>query len=104
MITDEILLENGYRQYSDTWYNADRLYQKRIKDKKGTKYFINFLSYDLPIFNNETRYDVRLSSGTKDYDMEIVLFNISSMSLKDIENKIEEIWTKLNLEYYEEEE
>ena len=86
MITDEILLENGYRQYNDTWYNADRLYQKRIKDKKGTKYFINFLSYDLPIFNNEPRYDVRLSSGTKDYDMEIVLFNIDKMSIEDIEN------------------
>lgn len=56
------------------------------------------------MFDNEPRYDVRLSSGTKDYDMEIVLFNIDKMSIEDIENKIEEIWTKLNLEYYEEEE
>lgn len=102
MITDEILLENGYRKYNDTWYNADRLYQKRIKDKRGTKYFINFLRYNLPVFDNEPRYDAILSSGTKDYDMEIVLFNIDKMSIEDIENKIEEMWTKLNLEYYEE--
>ena len=104
MINDELLIEHGYKKYNDTWYNADCSFQKRVKDDKGTKYFINFFRYNLPVFDNEPRYDVRLSSGTKDYDMEIVLFNISSMSLKDIENKIEEIWTKLNLEYYEEEE
>lgn len=43
MVTDEILIEHGYRKYNDTWYNADCLFQKRVKDDKGTKYFINFL-------------------------------------------------------------
>lgn len=31
MITDDILLENGYRKFNDNLYNAQALFQKKIK-------------------------------------------------------------------------
>ena len=101
MITDELLLENNYKKHKDIWNNADSLFQKRVKDDKGTKYFINIYKYTFPL-HNKPDYTVELAAETENYAIEITLFYTKGMSLEDIENEIEKIWQSLNLDYYEE--
>lgn len=53
MITEEILLAAGYRRYTDSFSNADWLYQKRIRDVNGdTSYFINLYYYKFAARNS----------------------------------------------------
>ena len=51
MITDKILLENGYREWEVNKLlhpSAKQFFQKRFRNEKGqTKYFISFYKYFL---------------------------------------------------------
>lgn len=59
MITEEILLAAGYRRYTDSFSNADWLYQKRIRDENGnTVYFIDLYYYK---FDDHNSWELRMS-------------------------------------------
>lgn len=100
MITDKLLLKNGYKRYSDDVYTSLCFFQKRIKDKKGTKYFINIHKYMFYLHDNKPSYEVRLYLEKEKYSIELILFSFRDMTLEDIENEVEELWKKLELKYY----
>ena len=71
MITDDILLEHGYKRFNDSLYNAQALFQKKIKDKKGIKYFIDIYKYTFKVKNYIPEYEIRLVSETDNYAINI---------------------------------
>lgn len=107
MITDKLLLENGYKEWEvNTVFHphANRMFQKRFRNDKGqTKYFITFYEYyheDLDEFN----YEVSLQFEKDRYVMNIMLFAIDEkMTLKDIEQEVYAIWYGLDCKYYDNE-
>lgn len=105
MINDELLLANGYKKYNDNFYNADCLFQKRIRNEKGqTKYFIDFYKYT-SIIHNKTDYEVRLSTEKDKYALRVHLYAIGNeMTLEEIEKEVDDIWHKLGCKYYDSEE
>ena len=102
MINREELIKHGYKTYdSDDLYNAVCLYQKRIKDDKGTKYFIDIYEYML---KSKDSYEARLVTSLKDdtYSINILLYCIDdNTTIEQLETDIEDIWTKLGCDYYE---
>lgn len=98
MINEKTLLENGYKKLQDLVESSDCMYQKRIIDKKGTKYYINFYKYD-------QEYEVRIDSEMDIYSLETILYGFDSRttSLEKIEKDVENIWKNLKCKYYEEE-
>ena len=105
MITDEILLENGYKKYNDNFYRADCLFQKRIRNKKGqTKYFINIYKY-VSTYSQDINYEIDLQFEKDRYMMNIHLFAIDdTMTLEEIEREVYAIWYGLDCKYYDNEE
>ena len=99
MINEKILKENGYKKYQDLLYTSDCLYQKRITDEKGIKYFINFYKYG-------QEYEVRMDIEKDIYSLELTLyaFNSQTTSLEKVEKDIESMWKDLDCDYYEKEE
>lgn len=108
MINREELIKHGYKTYdSDVLYSAVCLYQKRIKDDKGTKYFIDIYEYMLKSKDNYDKcksYEARLVTSLKDdtYSLNILLYCIDdNITIEQLEKDIEDIWTKLGCDYYE---
>lgn len=108
MINREELIKHGYKTYdSDGLYNAVCLYQKRIKDDKGTKYFIDIYEYMLKSKDNYDKcksYEARLVTSLKDdtYSLNILLYCIDdNTTIEQLEKDIDDIWTKLGCDYYE---
>ena len=108
MINREELIKHGYKTYdSDVLYSSMCLYQKRIKDDKGTKYFIDIYEYMLKSKDNYDKcksYEARLVTSLKDdtYSLNILLYCIDdNITIEQLEKDIEDIWTKLGCDYYE---
>lgn len=103
MITDKILLENGYKEYQQpSIYNRgmDIFFQKRFRNEKGqTKYFINFYKC-----NAYKGYEVNLQFEKDKYVMNIQMFAIDDMTLEEIEQEVYKIWYELDCKYYDAEE
>lgn len=108
MINRKELIKHGYKTYdSDVLYSAVCLYQKRIKDDKGTKYFIDIYEYMLKSKDNYDKcesYEARLVTSLKNdtYSLNILLYCIdNNTTIEQLEKDIEDIWTKLGCDYYE---
>lgn len=103
MITDEILLENGYKKCKDNLYNADCLFQKRIKNEKGqTKYFIDIYKYAFKVNDYKPDYEVRLITEKEKYALNILLYATKNeMTLEEIEKEVYAIWYGLDCKYYD---
>ena len=103
MITDDILLENGYRKFNDNLYNAQALFQKKITDGKGIKYFIDIYKYTFKVNDYIPDYEIRLVSETDNYAIDILIYATGNkMKIDEIEKEVERIWSALDLNYYEE--
>ena len=103
MITDDILLENGYIRYNDNLYNAQALFQKKITDGKGIKYFIDIYKYTFKVNDYIPDYEIRLVSETDNYAIDILIYATGNkMKIDEIEKEVERIWSALDLNYYEE--
>lgn len=102
----ETILENsGYKRHKDYLKHAYCLYQKRIEDEKGIKYFINYYLYHDEKEN--ITFEVDLQFELEDCVMNIDLFNFEIEKFiypvaEAIESKVEDIWQKLGAKYYEE--
>lgn len=105
MINDELLLANGYKKYNDVFYHAECQFQKRIRNDKGqTKYFIDIYKYVSKVDNYEPNYEIRLCTEKEKYNLNILLYATrNEMTLKEIEKEIDDIWFKLECEYYDKE-
>ena len=102
---EKILENSGYKRYKDYLRHAYCLYQKRITDSKGIKYFINYLLYRDEKEN--ITFEVDLQFELDDCTMNITLFNFKIEELiypavEAIEEKVEDVWQKLGAKYYEE--
>ena len=103
MITDELLLENGYKKFVDPLYNADCLFQKRFRNKKGqTKYFIDIYKYTFKINDYIPDYEIRLVTEKEKYALNILLYATrNAMTLEEIEQEVYAIWYGLDCKYYD---
>ena len=102
---EKILENSGYKRYEDIWRHAYCLYQKRISDEKGIKYFINYYLYRDEKQN--ITFEVDLQFEFDDCVMNIDLFDFKykkliNFTVEAIEVKVEDIWRKLGAKYYEE--
>lgn len=104
MITDKILLENGYNECEVNKLlhpYANGFFQKRIRNEKGqTRYFINFYKY---IHKDKSiNYEIDLQFEKDKYTMNMILFAIDeNMTLKEIEQEVYAIWYGLDCKYYD---
>ena len=115
---EQELFDTGYRTFKSSFKSALRGFQKRITDKKGTKYFITIWHYnhaeqlgrdnipkgDSYTADNQFRFD----KDGKDVTCNIeywgdVLPNEwrETTTLKDIEDFFESFWKKMKPQYYE---
>ena len=100
MITDKLLEESGYKVYEAFSRCAECLFQKRVKDDIGTKYFINIYKY---LIYDIARYEVSVQCEMLEYTIEFKLFSFhKDITIEEVEKQIENIWNKLELNYYEE--
>ena len=103
MITDKILLENGYNEWEvNKLFHpyANSFFQKRIRNEKGqTRYFIAFYKY---IHKDKSiNYEVDLQFERDQYVMNIRMFAIDeNMTLEEIEQEVYAIWYGLDCKYY----
>ena len=102
---EKILENSGYKRYEDYLRRAYCLYQKKITDSKGIRYFINYYLYRDEKQN--ITFEVDLQFELDDCVMNITLFNFKIEELiypvaEAIEAKVEDIWQKLGAKYYEE--
>jgi hypothetical protein len=108
MTLEQELTLRGYTKHVADHYrvlnNTDTLYQKRISDSKGKKYFINIWYYpaqryghtDLP---ESIQAEVQFTGdGVTDEHLDVKLF---TKDLDKIEEVFENMWVKLGLGYYE---
>ena len=104
MITDKLLLENGYREWEVNKIfhpHADKFFQKRFRNEKGqTKYFISFYKYKHD--DKEDNYEVGLQFEQDKYMMNIQIFAIDEkMTIEEIEQEVYAIWYGLDCKYYD---
>ena len=100
MITDKLLLDNGYKKYKDNIGNADCFFQKKFEDEKGIMYFLDFYKYEC---GNEDKYEVKLTTSQNKYDLEILMYSFDEeMTIEQIEREVYATWYGLGCDYYEE--
>lgn len=109
-LTDEMLIEKGYKEWPPSrWQHKDieKFFQKRIRDDKGTRYFIDVEKwkevvhpYTGETFPSSYVYKAQLyKRGTHDaFDMEFH----SSWDLDDVEAFLENLFESSGCDYYEE--
>lgn len=109
---DEYLKEHGFHEYKPTQFDNNSVvsrFQKRYDDDFGKKYFIDVLKWD----NSYVSYDRRdkwWKPYTYTYETQITLFKdrkalnfefFSDWTLEQVEKFMEDIFHKMNVNYYE---
>lgn len=98
-VTSELLISAGYKRYAGSDLNrSSALYQKRISDNHGTKYFINAWFHDYTRYNiqspNQYSFEFEVQFTKKDGSK----FNVDDLSdstIEEHEKFFESIWTNL---------
>ena len=111
-MTDEYLLEKGYRKYPSTPLDDEYIvarFQKRFDDDFGKKYFIDVLrwSHDyVPTFYRENNwepysyeYEIHFSMYEEEKSLNLKFFN--SWTLEEVEIFAEDFFNKMKPNYYE---
>lgn len=93
------LEENGFKTFPCKHYKpyADRGFQKRYTDTKGIKYFIEIYKYS---FENRTSYSPEVYLHTPKSDILVEIRE--GLSIKELEDFVENLWVILKCSYYEE--
>lgn len=112
-MTDEYILEKGYKRYSptpvlDSEYIVAK-FQKRFDDDFGKKYFINILKWSRDYIPAEHRdkywtqyvyeYEVQVSMYEEDNTINLHFF--ADWTLDKVEDFMESFFEKMNPNYYE---
>lgn len=96
----DILLKNGYRRFNQP-NGEPTLYQKRIDDEKGIKYFINCYNYIFPeMAQYPEAWAFKLQTESSMGTVNTTLFN-SEEKIKQIELFMECTWRNYGSKYYE---
>lgn len=99
-MTEKVLLNSDYKEFKVpiSMPYANRFFQKKIKDKKGIKYFIDVYEYEM---QDSLEYEFELHSHKRNFWVDTTLHGIDGMTIKEIEKEIEDIWTSCKFDYYE---
>ena len=109
-MTDRELIRRVYKEYPCEYKPyAEKLFQKRVTDTIGTKYFINIYKYPATInhhtgkkMNTAYEYEVQLNTNNeKENTVNIHYF--SDWNIDDVEANIEEIFATGKWAYYDDE-
>ena len=100
------LVDAGYKKFTAYLKSADAGYQKRFYSETGTRYFINVMWYDwsaggslnIPYYEG---FEVDCQFMDEDDNAINILFSCTNMTVEELENKIEYIFTTLNFKDYE---
>ena len=111
MITPELLIAADYRKFQNTLSHGTWntfLFQKRVRDDKGTRYFIDIVQYDWGGYPQRTgepfTYEatVRFYTGDGETHSHMTCMDDNTRnSIEGIEEFFNSIWIKLELGYYE---
>ena len=107
MLTLEDFLNNGYKRFSSSNINYSEYgLQKCVSDGKGKKYHINVWVYDCSKYPKVDKQhwirfapDVQLSN--KNFRFDTGLFQNDETTVSSIEQFYEDIWVKMECNYYE---
>ena len=108
----------GYRWFQDRWKGSRRGFQKRIRDEKGTKYFVTGYHWnfgktfpDRAPDRDQYSFDVqfKVDEAGKDNCIDIQFggdflpneYGRKVTTLKEVEEFYERMWEATNAEYYE---
>lgn len=100
-MTEKDLIKAGYKRYSDysgLFRYSDFFYQKKVVDKKGTKYFIEMIHYSAHYKDSES-WMCHLSTISPHYTFEQHHVD----DLKKCEKNCEKFFQTMGCEYYEKE-
>jgi hypothetical protein len=108
MLTEQDFINQGYKRFTQSFLNkADFGLQKLIKDEKGKKYYITVYVFDFskfPGYDCENRYgfqpDVQFETQSGEC-LNISMIIDSGTDISTIEGHFEEIFQKMNIQYYE---
>lgn len=115
---EQELVGNGYTIFNSIYKNSIKGFQKRIKDEKGTKYFINIWHYnhaeqlerddikkeDVYTANSQFRFNKEGKDSTCDIQFtgDFLPNEYREITtLKDIEDFFETFFRKMKPDYYE---
>ena len=111
-MTDEYILEKGYKQYEPTQFDNESIvarFQKRFDDEYGKKYFINILKWSHSFIPVERRdeywqpygyeYEVQVSMYEEENPINLHFF--SNWDLDKVEQFMAEFFEKMCPNYYE---
>ena len=107
----ESILEKGYKEYRPGPFDSSGIimkYQKRFRDEKGTKYFIDIHEYDGfyhpttgDYFPGNYEYFVQMYSVEKHEPINMLFF--AGWDIESVEEKVEAMFDTGLFDYYEEE-
>ena len=107
-MTDNELIKRGYKEYPCEYKQyAEKLFQKRVTDSIGTKYFIDVYKYPGTIDRRtgktiEPSYEYEVHLCTNDEkERNINIQYYSDWDMEDVEKNIEEIFATGKWAYYE---
>jgi hypothetical protein len=112
MITIQDLVKSGYQKFDDSLKKESKpyyrgTYQLCVRDEIGKKYFINIEHWNFPSagidqdsFHAHCQFN---SHSTNSPTFDASLF-VSNLEIKQVEAWYENLWLKLEVEYYEKEE
>jgi len=115
---EQELIDNGYVIYHDSWKKAIRLIQKKIKDEKGVKYFINVYHYnfgkqypgkaeenDSYMFSAQFTNEEKNHLANVDFSSDFIpnKYDNPISTLEQVEEFYEKIFLNFNFDYYEKE-
>ena len=110
MITEEILLQNEYKKFKNTWAKNTELntyicsYQKRFDDEIGKKYFITLDLHDYSRLTSQyakswsVNVQFYISGGTT---FKVEYFIYDNTTIQMIEVFYEKLWGVMGCKYYE---
>lgn len=104
-MTEQQLIDAGYKRCNHTEVSfpyADFFYQKRIRDARGIKYFIEFVHYAPMDFKNN---NIAPESWTLNWNNNEPHYTFQAHkvdgSIGIYESMIDRLWLSLGCEYYE---
>ena len=100
MMTEKVLISAGYKEAPVLVVEqyANRFFQKKVKDDKGIKYFIDVYEYEI---SDEYNYEFKLVTQKDKFWVRTIIYSIENMTIEEIEKEIEDIWKKCKFNYYQ---
>lgn len=105
-ITRENLLARGYKQSKPNEFldKYDMLFQARVEDEVGIRYYLNFREWDWSKYNSPapTSYDAEVHYDVGGYDAHIwVTTRITADTIEQAEEIALKVWQALGCPYYD---